>query len=199
MPPKGYKNGRPPATSGLMNKELDKADAQFEAFDDHIKSLTQDTLNAAPKQETEPQAKISQREQQKADGIWLKPIKVIGCRDKFNEAFRARWEFDKTYVKFVAENSEVLGEAIDLWTRPYGGIPAEEWKVPVNKTVWGPRYLAEQIKRKAYTRLVMQETTTGEGEYGSKFFGQMVAETRIQRLDARAVKDTVTVGFASNF
>lgn len=199
MPPKGYKNGKPPVSTSAAAIELDKLDEQFKAHDEHVKDLTQDALNQLPVRQVEPQTKLSDRQQQKIDGIWLKPIKTIGCRDKFNEAFRSRWEFDKQMVKFIAENSEIIGEAIDMWTRPYGGIPAEEWKVPVNKVVWGPRYLAEQIKRKAYTRLVMQETVTEVGEHGSKMFGQMVGEERIQRLDARPVKDNVTVGFASNF
>jgi len=58
--------------------------------------------------------------------------------------------FQKEYVQFIAENKEIIGETIEIWTRPFGGMPAEFWKVPVNKPVWGPRYLAEQIKRCYY-------------------------------------------------
>jgi hypothetical protein len=188
-----------PQVNSKGQQELDKAQEQFEKFDEQVKSMSFDKLNAAPKQETEQQTKLSDRQQQKIDGIYLKPIRTIGCRDKFNEAFRDKYNFDKEYVKFIAENSEIIGEAIDLWTRPFGGMSAEEWKVPVNTPVWGPRYLAEQIKRKAYTRLRMDESRQASADGAATYYGQMVAETRIQRLDARPVKDSVTVGFASSF
>ena len=82
--------------------------------------------------------------------IYLKPIKSIGSPQKFNEKFRDSYNYDKEYVHFVALNNEIIGEQIDIWTRPYGGMPAEEWIVPCGKPVWGPRYLAEQIKRRRY-------------------------------------------------
>ena len=94
-------------------------------------------------------------------------------------------EFAKEYVYFEAENKEVIGETLQFWTKPFAGIPAEEWKVPVNKPVWGPRYVAERIKGCSYHRLTMDETqstgTDGRGQY----YGQMAVDSVIQRLDAR--------------
>ena len=135
----------------------------------------------------------------KAKEIYLKPIRAISCRDKFNEEFRAAYNFDKEYVQFTAENKEIIGESLDLWTRPYAGMPAEEWKVPVNKPVWAPRYVAEQIKRKYYHRLVMQDRPTSADGMG-QYYGSMAVDTTVQRLDAHPVnqKKSVFMG-ASGF
>ena len=173
-------------------RELDKAEKQFEAFEENIKELTMDRMNQAPKLETEMQVPMSTREMQKAKDVYLKPIKVIGCRDKFNEKFRESYNFDKEYVQFVAEHKE-LGETIDIWTRPYAGMPAEYWNVPVNQPVWGPRYLAEQIKRKFYHRLVMKENVVTGSDGRGTFYGQMAADTTVARLDAHPVSQKKSI------
>lgn len=174
------------------NKEMNKLVEEFNHFDESIKEMTMDRMNATPKQETEMQTKLSQNEITKAlaKEHYLKPHKTIGCKEKFNEKYRDEYNHMKTYVAFIAENKELQGETLDLWTRPFPGVPAEEWLVPTNKPVWGPRYLAEQIKRKYYHRLVMQEkTVTGADGYG-QYYGQMAADTTIQRLDAHPVNST---------
>src|SRR5271169_3719461 len=145
--------------SSSGQKELDKAEKQFDQFDQEIKEMTLDRMNAAPKEETEPQTKIAQRDIDKMKDIYLKPFKTVSCSDKFNEKFRQQFEYDKQYVQFTAEHKEIIGDEIEIWTRPYGGMSAEFWRVPTNKPVWGPRYLAEQIKRARYARLVMQQST----------------------------------------
>lgn len=185
--------GRPKATSSLAEKELDKAQEQFKAFDDNVKELTQDRMNESPKKELEPQAKLSSTDIAKSKEIYLKPIKSIGCRDKFNEDYRDAYNHDKEYVHFIAENHEIIGEEIDIWTRPYGGMPAEEWKVPANTPVWGPRYLAEQIKRCCYHRLVMKQTNIVGADGMGSYYGQMVADTTVPRLDARPVSTRKSV------
>lgn len=174
-------------------KELDKVTKQFEAFDESVKEMTMDRMNAAPKEEKEQQTRLSSREIAKMADHYLKPHKTIGCKEKFNEKFRADYEFSKTYVPFIAENNELKGETLDLWTRPFPGIPAQEWLVPTNKPVWGPRFLAEQIKRKYYHRLVMQENVaTGVNSAGT-MYGQLAADTTVQRLDARPVSQNKSV------
>lgn len=190
---------KPRAKSSLAEKELEKVEKQFDEFDKDVKRMTLDRMNQAPKREEEPQTKIAQSDRDKMRDVYLKPIKSIGCSEKFNEKFRDGYNFDKEYVQFEAENKEIIGESIDLWTRPYPGMPAEEWKVPVNTPVWGPRYLAEQIKRKCYHRLVMQPRTTGYNQFGEDY-GQMAADTTVQRLDARPVikKRSIFMG-ATNF
>ena len=181
-------------------KELEKVQEQLDAFEKNVKDLTLDRLNQAPKEETEPQTKLSSKELANSKEIYLKPHTKISSRDKFNDKFKDDYEFDKQYVQFIAENREIIGEAIELWTRPYGGMPAEFWKVPVNKPVWGPRYLAEQIKRKYYHRLVMQQHVVTETNQVGQMYGALAADTTIQRLDAHPVsnrKSSFTGG--SNF
>jgi len=185
---------RPKASTSLAEQEINKAEAQFQAFDKEVKEMTLDRMNQAPKLETEPQTKLSQSDIAKSRDIYLKPVKTIGCgpKDKFNEKFRADYEFQKEYVQFIAENNEIIGEEIDIWTRPFGGMPAEEWKVPCNKAVWGPRYLAEQISRKVYHRLVMKDQVTG-GDHTAQYYGSMSVDTTIPRLEARPVSSRKSV------
>ena len=168
-------------------KELDKAQKQFDAFDQQVQSMTLDRMNEAPIRETEPQTKLSQSEIAKSKDIYLKPIKSIGSREKFNEKYRDDYNYKKEYVHFTAENKEIIGESIDLWTKPFAGMNAEEWKVPVNTPVWGPRYLAEQIKGCKYHRLSMQENKISASDGHGQYYGTMAVDSTIQRLDAHPV------------
>lgn len=185
---------KPKVKDSYQQREIDKVETQFKQFDEQVKELTQDRMNEAPKEEKEPQNKLSEREKQKMDGIWLKPKKVISCGDqKFNEKFRDEYNFKKEFVSFIAENHEIIGDNIEIWTRPYGGLPAEYWEVPTNKKVYGPRYLAEQIKKKSYHRLTTQDTITGSNELGGQNFGCLVIDKTIQRLDAIPVSDRKSI------
>ena len=186
-----------PKVNSEGEKELQKAADQFEAFDANVKEMTLDRMNMAPKQELEPQTKLSTREAQKSTDIYLKPHKTVSSRDKFNEKYREAYEFAREYVQFIAENKEVMGETIDMWTRPFAGMPAEEWLVPVNKPVWGPRYLAEQIRSKTYHRLVMQDRVT-EDMGNMKMYGQMTVDTTIPRLTAEPVSGRKSVFMGAN-
>lgn len=182
-------------------KEIDKLQKQVDAFETQIKDLTLDRMNEAPLQEVEPQTKLSSKQIDKSKQIYLKPERTIADRQKFNENFREEYNFAKEYVQFIAEHKELIGEAIEVWTHPYGGIGAEYWKVPTNKPVWGPRYLAEQIRRKAYHRLRMEESRMTGAEGGVTYYGQMVVDTKVQRLTAEPVstKKSVFMGEASGF
>jgi hypothetical protein len=176
---------------------LDQAQQQFDTFDAQVKDLTMDRMNQAPKEEKEPQTKLSQNEIAKSKDIYLKPHKIIGPginpktgeREKFNEKFRDDYEFAKEYVCFIAENNECVGETIDMWTKPFPGMNCEEWLVPTNKPIWAPRYVAEQIKRKSYHRLQMQESSRPDNAIGGDaigaYYGKIVVDTTTQRLDAR--------------
>jgi hypothetical protein len=190
-----------PNMNSESEKELDKVEGQFKDFADNVNSLTLDRMNQAPKHEVEQQTKLSQQDLSKKKEIYLKPHRTVSCQDKFNEDYRTQFEYDKEYVQFIAENREILGEDIDIWTRPYGGMPAEWWKVPVNKPVWGPRYLAEQIKRCYYHSLIMKQSTSVGGDQMGEYYGAMAADTTIQRLDAMPVstRRTVFMGQNSNF
>ncbi len=167
-------------------KELEKVEAQFDEYDRQVKQLTMDQMNKAPKQEVEPQTKIAQKDMDKQKNIYLKPVRTIPDRQKFNERFREQWNFAKEYVHFIAENKEIIGETIEMWTHPYGGVGAEFWQIPCNKLVWAPRYVAEQIARKLYHKLVMQQTVQGQDGMG-QYYGSMVADTTIARFEAKPV------------
>src|ERR1700684_2489896 len=103
---------KPKVTNSLAEKELDKAEQQFKAYDENIRSLTLDRMNQAPKQEVEPETKLSSRELSKTKEIYLKPERSIGSREKFNEDYRKEFEFAKEYVQFIPYNKEITGETI---------------------------------------------------------------------------------------
>jgi hypothetical protein len=159
-----------------------------------------DRMNAAPKEEVESQTKLSQKELEKTKDVYLKPERSLPCRGKFNEDYRKDYNFDKEYVQFVAEHREIIGETIELWTKPYAGVPYEFWKVPPNKPVWGPRYLAERLKGCKYHRLSMQQNTITSADGMGQYYGSLTADTTIQRLDAIPVnnkKKSVFMGASS--
>jgi len=173
-----------PNVNSAGEQELAKVEKQFEAFDANVKELTQDRMNMAPIRESEPQTKLSQSEIAKSKEIYLKPVRTIGSREKFNEKYREDYNYQKEYVQFIPENKEIIGETIDLWTKPFPGLPAEEWKVPCGKPIWGPRYLAERIVNCKYHRLTMQQTITTGADHMGQYYGSMAVDTTIQRLDA---------------
>ncbi len=183
--------GRPKMNSA-SEKELDKCEKQFEAFDQNVKSLTLDRMNTAPKEEVEPQTKLASSEIAKSKDIYIKPKRSIASREKFNEDYRKDYNFSKEYVNFIAENKEIIGETLDFWTKPFAGMPAEEWDIPVNKPIWAPRYVAERIKGCKHHRLVMQDRSTSADGMG-QYYGSMAVDTTIQRLDAHPVSSRKSI------
>lgn len=182
-----------------LSKDLEVAIDKVDAFDASVASMTMDACASAPKVESEPQVLQSQREIAKEDGLYLKPDRSINSKESFNEKYRTEYNYKKEYVPFIAEHKEIIGETIELWTKPFAGLSAEFWKVPTNKKVWGPRHLAEQISSKSYTRITMNEqVTTGSDGHGV-YFGQLTAANRIQRLDARPARGSKQAAMASDF
>ena len=187
-----------PKVNSEGERELIKAEEQFKAFDEQVKEMTHDRMNAAPKQEVEPQTKLSENQIAKSTDTYLKPKRTIGSVEKFNEKYRDKYNFAKEYVHFIAENREIQGESIEMWTKPFPGMPAEEWVVPVNKPLWAPRYVAEQIKRKYYHRLVMQQQVQNGSNKNMKLYSSMAVDTTVQRLDAMPVSSNKSVFFGAN-
>lgn len=171
----------------IPNKEIDKLEKQLDSFENDVKALTVDRMNQAPQQENEPQTKLSSRDIAKKPDLYLKPKRSITSREKFNEDFREQYNFAKEYVQFIAENHEIIGETIEMWTKPFPGLPAEFWEVPCNKPIWGPRYLAEQITRAKYHRLKTIDSPISAEQNGVTHYGTIVADSVINRLDARPV------------
>ena len=186
-----------------IQSDLDKANTEFEKFDENVKELTLDRMNEAPEEDRERSHKLSQKELEKTNVFYLKPKRSLDAVDqktgqaqKFNEKYRKDWEFLKERVDFIAENREIKDEPLELWTRPMGGVPAEFWEIPANRPVNGPRYVAEQIKRKKYHRLVMHDKapsnlSQSDGNFG--FTGAIAVDSTIQRLDAYPVSTRKSV------
>jgi len=188
-----------PNVNSAARKEMDKSEKQFDDFQEQVSALTLDRMNKAPLQEVEPQTKIAQRDIAKSKDVYLKPIRSIGSKEKFNEEYRDQWNHDKEYIHMVFENREVIGETIDCWTKPYAGVPAEEWMLPTNKPVWVPRYVAKQIAKCKYHRMRTEDRTTN-AEGGMTYYGSMVVDQTIARLDAYpAQKETPMFMGASGF
>lgn len=184
---------KPKVSNSLAEKELDKAQKQFDEFDANVRSLTLDRMNSAPKADQEMQTTMSQNQLARATDVYLKPHTSIGSREKFNEDYRKEYEYAKEYVNFIAENKMIIGEIIEMWTKPFPGLPAQFWKIPVNKPIWAPRYVAEQIKRAKYHILSMRDTiTTGLDQMG-QYYGTMAVDSTIQRLDAHPVGNTQSI------
>lgn len=195
---KAPKTAKPKVSSSFAQRELDKAEEQFTKFDEEVKGMTLDRLNATPKQESAP-PEISQKQFGNMKVVFLKPKRTLfavdpktGLGQKFNEKFREEYNFKKECVYFTFENKEIQGESTSMWTRPYGGMPAEEWEVMTGVVLYAPRYLAEQIKRKYYHRLVMKDQVTERSGVGS-MYGSMAADTTIQRLDAHPVSERKSI------
>ncbi len=191
---------KPKVTSSLAEQELVKAEKQFEAFDENLKSMSKDRLDKTPTRETEPLNRLSQSEIEKSKEVYLKPVRAIGAREKFNEDYRKEYEFAMEFVQFIPEHKEIIGEAIELWTKPFAGMPCEFWKVPVGKPVWGPRHLAERIAGCKHHRFIMQQNTVMGSDGMGQYYGSMAVDTTIQRLDAIPVSSRKSIFMgAANF
>lgn len=167
--------------------EMDKLQKQFDKFDESVKEMTLDRMNQAPKEEKEMQTKLSSREIANSKEIILRPERSISSKEKFNENFRAEYEYASQKVQFIAEHKEIIGEAIEIWTKPFAGVDAEFWRIPTGKPVWGPRYLAEQIKKASYHRLRMDQTVSAGADGMGQYYGAMAVDNTVQRLDAHPV------------
>jgi hypothetical protein len=179
--------------NSAAERELDKVGKQFDEFEASIKEMTKDRLDAAPKQEVEPQTKLSQNEIAKSKEIYLKPSRSISSREKFNEKYRDEYNFQKEYVNFIAEHGELIGNVIETWTKKFPGLPAEFWEVPSGVPVWAPRYVAERIANCKYHRLTMKENIATEVNGAGTMYGKMAADTTIQRLNALPVNKRKSV------
>ncbi len=184
---------KPNAKSPEMKAELEKVESQLTATEQNVKDLTIDRANMAPKEDVDPQTKLSSVEIDKSKEIYLKPKRAIASKEKFNEKFREDYNFQKEYVRFIAENREIIGETIEMWTKPFPGMPAEEWAIPTGKPVYAPRYVAERIKACSYHRLVMQQNVVTEANHVGQMYGALSVETTVQRLDALPVSTRKSV------
>lgn len=184
---------KPKAKTSEAEKELDRIQEQFDTFDKEVKEMTLDRMNAAPKQDAEPVSKLSAKDVEKSKEVYLKPLRSIASKESFNEKYRDAYNFAMEYVRFIPENKEIIGETIDIWTKPFPGMAAQYWQVPTGKPVWGPRHLAERLSNCKYHRLVMQQHVLTETNHYGQMYGSMAADTTIQRLDAVPVSSNKSI------
>lgn len=185
-----------PKVNSESQKQLDKAEEHFEAFDAQVKSLTLDHMNKAPVLELEPQTKLSSREANKADAIHLKPLRSINSKEPFNEKYRAEHTEAWKYVRCIVENNEIIGEAIELWTKRFAGDSAHFWRVPVNKPIYLPRHLAQRLSECKYHRLIMDQSQISSADGLGTYMGSMVVDQTKHRIDCREVGNSFTsMGF----
>lgn len=183
---------RKPKVNSKGDQELKRADEQFNKFEEQVKSLTHDEISKAKIVEMEPQTKLSTREIEKSDAPYIKPVRAIFSTEKFNEAFRKERDDGWKYVKCIVENNEIQGERIEKWTKRWTGEPAHFWQIPVNKPIYLPKFLAEELQNCCYHRLVMEEASQSNND-GSSLTHSLVSKETRHRIDCRSV------GFASGF
>jgi len=184
---------RPKASTEGVQKEIESIEKQMQTIDESIKDLTLDKMNMAPKENVEPVTKLSQKEIEKSNDLYLKPKRQIASNEKFNEKYRDDYNFAMEYVRFIPEHREIIGDNIELWTKPFAGMPAQEWVIPTGKPVWGPRHLAERLASCKYHRLVMKQNVVTEQNQMGRMYGALAAETTVQRLDALPVGNRKSV------
>lgn len=178
-----------PKVNSDGQKELKKAQEGFDSFQEQAREFN--PFSGLTAVESEPQTKMSTREANQVDAIYVKPVRSIkrpiGGQYKatvyWDEKFRAQYEEDWKYVKCIVENNELIGEAVEVWTAKWGCDPAHFWKVPVNKPVMIPRLLAEQLSKCQYHRLKMEDSAEKMNYVNSR----LVADHVIRRIDARPV------------
>ena len=185
----------------MSNKDLEKMvqtmSAKLEEYERQLAELNLDSAYRLKTQEVEPQTKLSQK--QKENVLTLKPsMSLMAVGQKFNEDFRKEYEERKKYTKFIAEHRECPGDTIEFWTRPYGGLPAEFWKVPTNRVVEAPRYVAEELSDRSYVSYRMDGDDTSErNRVGTDGFGvqygQMVATHKTERVTAYPAQEKKTL------
>lgn len=176
-----------PRVNADGQRELDRAEDTIASVQEEIKSFNPfESLNK-PVQTAEPQLKLSDRELNRMDAPYLKPVRSINSKEPFNEKFRRSWEEAWKYVKCVVENYEIIGEDVEVWTKRFPGDPAHFWKVPVNKPVFMPRLLAEQLSQCKYHRLKMENNTVTNSDGMGTYHGALSVDCVKERISAKPV------------
>lgn len=181
---------------------LDNLNEQISSITQEVATKSIDDLNKAPLEEKEMQLKMSGRQMEKAEALYIKPIRSINSKEAFNEKFRPQWEEDWKYVKCIVENYEVIGESVEFWTKKYPGDAAHFWRIPVNKPLFAPRLVAKQLGNCRYHRFSMEDTVTesqssrsmGNGQ-DMVYQGSMTVDKIIPRVDCKPAGFDFETGF----
>jgi len=185
-----------PRVNEEAQKSLSQAQEQFNSFSEQVNAVASHDVNSSvPVQQTAPQTEMSKKEIKQYDAPYIKPVRSIQGKDKFNETYRADHTRGWEYVKCIVENKEVIGEEVECWTKAFAGDPAHFWKVPVNKPIYIPRLLAEQLNRCRYHRIRMEDKTPTTVEGNMQFYGAISIDHQIERIACRPAELTFASGF----
>jgi hypothetical protein len=190
-----------PRVNSESQNQLNKADEEFKEFSKQVEAFNPIEVKA-PLEEREQQTKLSTREMKNTDAPYIKPMRNVARvntkeRPTFwDEKHRPAHDRDWEYVKITAENNELIGSMIEMWTAEYGCDPAHFWQIPVNRPIYVPRLVAKKIAGCKYHRMSMEtadlnNTKLHEGE-NMQFVGGMVATHTKHRLNAYPVGDSFT-------
>lgn len=175
---------RTPSVNSEGQKELDKLQDQFDDYKNTVDNLVEkrNVKGEAPEHE------ISQKDIEKSQDIYIKPNRIIMSKEKFNERYRDDYNFAKEYVHYTVEHHECKGDFVELWTKPFPGVPAEFWIVPSGKAVWIPRHVADKLEHGcSYRRLKTVDRPYSHDQMGTQYYGQIVEDTINYRISARPV------------
>lgn len=179
--------GRPKIQSSSQ-KELDKADQEFKEFNERAKELTPDPFNREEIKSFEPQTLFSKKEVEKAYVPELKPTRTMGRTGNFNPDHKKVYDESWQRINCIVENHEIIGDTVKTWTARWGCDPAYYWEVPTNKMVSIPRFLAEQLGRCKYHRMVMEDSANSADGRGT-YYGKMSISQTIHRISCRKTVD----------
>ena len=169
------------------SKQIEELKEKSDQFEAQIKEMQTDSFSEKPKEEYRP-PEVSQKEIAEKE-VYIKPTRWIADGQKFNPRFEKDWEFAKEYVQCICVHNECRGDIIEFWTHPFGGKGAEFWRVPSDKPVWIPRYAAEQLTRCKYHRMKMDESQMRSADGMGTYYGSMIVQTTVQRIDAVPVSN----------
>lgn len=184
-----------PKVNSSGQKELDRAQVTFEKFEESVNTLTVDRMNQAPLRETESQTKMSSKQIKNYDAPRLEPLRRINSKEPHStdpKLIREREEGHE-YIKCIVENKDIIGEAVEICSKKFAGDPATFWKVPVNKPVYIPKFLAKQLSECKYHRLTMQEGQVTNSDGMGTYMGAMTVNETRSRIECRPA-DTFNFG-----
>ena len=121
------------------NKIVRRMEDVTEAVGDMNKAM-----NKTEDQKTETQLKIDAFKKKFPDAIYIKPATEIPTGGVRHSEMEKQREYLHEYVIGVFESQMIMG-ALDFFLTGLPGDPYCRWKIPVNKTIGVPRFVAKHL------------------------------------------------------
>jgi len=103
-------------------------------------------MNKTDEQKTETQLKIDEFKKKFPDALFLKPATEIPTSGVRHPEMEKQREYLTEYVVGVFESQMITG-ALDFFLTGLPGDPYCRWKIPVNKTIGVPRFVAQHLSK----------------------------------------------------